>query len=109
MMRKAIYDIALSNKADLKNWGISNGEKTPLGIDELAINGDSKTFLTIASDKVLINGEYTDAQIFSTSGQTVARLYGEKEFNVTQLAEGVYIINVNANGKKAVAKFVVKR
>ena len=104
-----IYDIALSNKADLKNWVISNGEKTPLGIDELTINGDSKTFLTIASDKVLINGEYTDAQIFSTSGQTIARLYGEKEFNVAQLAEGVYIIKVNANGKKTVAKFVIKR
>ncbi len=104
-----IYDIALSNKADLKNWVISNGEKTPLGIDELTINGDSKTFLTIASDKVLINGEYTDAQIFSTSGHSIARLYGEKEFNVAQLAEGVYIIKVNANGKKAVAKFVVKR
>lgn len=104
-----IYDIALSNKADLKHWVISNGENTPLGIDELTINGDSKTFLSIASDKVLINGEYTDAQIFSTSGQTVARLYGEKEFNVAQLAEGVYIIKVNANGKKTVAKFVVKR
>ena len=30
-------------------------------------------------------------------------------FNVAQLAEGVYIIKVNANGKKTVAKFVIKR
>jgi hypothetical protein len=104
-----IYDLSLSNKAEMKYWVISNGENTPLDIEQLAIDSNANSFVTLTSEKVIFNGEYTDAQIISTSGQLITRLYGEREFNVAQLANGIYIIKVNINGKVAVAKFVVKR
>ena len=44
----------------------------------------------------------------SATGKTVERLHGEREVNLPQLAEGVYIIKANAYGRKLVAKFVVK-
>ena len=104
-----IFDNELSIKADAKNWIISNGEKQPLSIEELTIDDNAKQLLTIAADKLIITGTYTDAQIFSANGRTIAKLHGEKEFNVAQLPAGVYLIKINANGRKAAAKFIVKR
>lgn len=104
-----VYDLSLSNKAEMKYWVISNGENTPLGIEQLAIDSNANSFVTLTSEKVIFNGEYTDAQIISTSGQLITRLYGKREFNVAQLANGFYIIKVNTNGKITVIKFVVKR
>lgn len=103
-----VFDNELSIKADAKNWVIANGEKNPLSIEELTISGDAKQLLTIAADKITINGAYTDAQIFSVNGREVATLKGEKEVSVAQLAAGVYVIKVKANGRKVSAKFIVK-
>lgn len=103
-----VFDNELSIKADAKNWVIANGEKNPLSIEELTISGDAKQLLTIAADKITINGAYTDAQIFSANGREVATLKGEKEVSVAQLAAGVYVIKVKANGRKVSAKFIVK-
>lgn len=103
-----VFDNELSIKADAKNWVIANGEKNPLSIEELTISGDAKQLLTIAADKITINGAYTDAQIFSVNGREVATLKGEKEVSVAQLAAGIYVIKVKANGRKVSAKFIVK-
>ena len=103
-----VFDNELSIKADAKNWVIANGEKNPLSVEELTISGNAKQLLTIAADKITINGAYTDAQIFSVNGREVATLKGEKEVSVAQLAVGVYVIKVKANGRKVSAKFIVK-
>lgn len=103
-----VFDNELSIKADAKNWVIANGEKNPLSIEELTISGDAKQLLTIAADKITINGAYTDAKIFSVNGREVATLKGEKEVSVAQLAAGIYVIKVKANGRKVSAKFIVK-
>lgn len=102
------FDAVLDEKAGKKNWVISNGLGEPLAVRDLAVNDDSKEFFAVSSGKLVIKGEYTDALIVSATGKTVERLHGEREVNLPQLAEGVYIIKANAYGRKLVAKFVVK-
>ena len=103
------FDYSLYEKAGEKYWITMNGESEPLSVNNATIGGNAGNILAMAAGKLIIKGGYTDAQIVSATGQTMARLHGEREINLTQFADGIYIIKINANGKKSTAKFIVKR
>ena len=103
------FDYSLYEKAGEKFWITMNGESEPLSVNNATIGGNAGNILAMAAGKLIIKGGYTDAQIVSATGQTMARLHGEREINLTQFADGIYIIKINANGKKSTAKFIVKR
>lgn len=103
------FDYSLYKKAGEKYWITMNGESEPLSVNNATIGGNAGNILAMAAGKLIIKGGYTDAQIVSATGQTMARLHGEREINLTQFADGIYIIKINANGKKSTAKFIVKR
>lgn len=88
--------------------GVNSGQTDPtLSSNDFSIDGEAVTAFQPTSETLAINGVEVDATtVYALSGAKVAT--GGQTVDVSSLKTGVYIIQVEANGKSTAETIVIK-
>ena len=103
-----LFNITLSEEEITEIFQYSPDEET--GLSNAQSTRLFRVYPNPASDYIQIQAESNNVEvkIYNISGQKVMRSFGQTKINISSLSQGIYFLEANMHGKRAVQKLIIE-